>query len=153
MKKMKIFIGADHRGFRIKSKVIRWLKELGYEVVDLGAYRSDTPSDYPKITWRVAREVARAKNARGILVCMTGIGPTITANKLRGVYAALCYNRKTAELSRSHNNANVLVLGARFVDNKGLKGIIMTWLKTEFEGGRHLRRVRQIQRIEKATGL
>ncbi len=146
---MKIFIGADHRGFQLKNKIAASLGKQGYTVVDLGTYTDETPCDYPRISFKVGKEVAKSRNNRGILVCMTGIGHTIAANKIPGVYAALCYNEAAAALSRQHNNANLLVLGAKFVSVRNFSRIIKTWLTTEFEGGRHLRRVKQIKEIEK----
>lgn len=149
MKNRTVFIGADHRGYGLKTQIIGFLKELNCEVKDQGVHSGHKPCDYPKISLAVAKKVAGNKNSRGILVCLSGIGPTIAANKVRGAYAALCYNRKAAQLARSHNNSNILVLGAGFVSAKDMKGIIKTWLTTEFEGGRHLRRVRQIKAIER----
>lgn len=149
---MKIFIGADHRGFILKEKMIRFLKKAGHEVADVGTYQKGKPCDYPKFSERVARSVVQGKNARGILVCMTGIGHAVAANKIPGIRAALCYNKKAAELSRTHNDANVLVVGARFTNQKDILGILKVWLKSKFEGGRHLRRVNQIRAIEKKYG-
>lgn len=146
---MKIFIGADHRGFLLKKKIIRLLEEKGHTVEDAGCYEEGVSCDYPQFADKVASLVVKHKDSRGILVCMTGIGHTIAANKVPGAYAALCYNKQAAELSRQHNNANVLVLGAKFVGQSAMKDIILTWLKTPFEGGRHQRRVNQIKRIEK----
>ena len=146
---MKIFIGADHRGFELKNKIKHILSKQGREVVDVGALQAKPPCDYPKISYDVARRVAQTKNARGILVCLTGIGHTIAANKVPGAYAALCYNKEAAMLSREHNNANILVLGAKFVSSRQILAIIDIWLKTEFAGGRHLRRVKQIKQIER----
>ena len=145
---MKVFIGADHRGFALKQKISEILKKQGYSVEDVGTYVPDEPCDYPKMAYAVATGVASSKGARGILVCMTGIGHTIAANKVPGVYAALCYNKEAAALSRRHNNANVLVLGAKFVGESAMFEIIKVWLAAEFEGGRHLRRVKQIKAIE-----
>ena len=150
---MKIFIGADHRGFDFKNKIIGILKSLRHEVVDLGVHDNLKSYDYPKAAYQVATRVAIGKNDRGILVCMSGIGQTIAANKVKGAYAALCHDVESARLSREHNNANVLVLGAKFVKSGQLKRIISTWLTTEFEGGRHLRRVNQIKKIEKGLAL
>ena len=143
-----VFIGADHRGFALKAQIIAFLKELGHEVIDAGAYDVQ-PCDYPLIAYEVAAQVARLKNGRGILVCMSGIGHSIAANKVPGAYAALCYNKEAAMLSRQHNNANILVLGAKFVSRREMFAIIRVWLSTEFEGGRHLRRTRQIKMMEK----
>jgi len=147
--KLKIFIGADHRGYSYKEKIIKILKNLHYLVEDLGAYDDKMSCDYPQIAYKVAKRVAGSKSARGILVCMSGIGQAIAANKVRGAYAALCYNATSAKLSRAHNNANILVLSAKFVKASQLKKIIAVWLTTGFEGGRHERRVRQIRDIEK----
>ncbi len=146
---MKIFIGADHRGYKFKEEIIKVLKKKGYSIVDAGTFTDQSPCDYPAIAFRVAREVTTSKDGRGILVCMSGIGHTIAANKVSGAYAALCYNKRSAVLSREHNNSNILVLGAKFVKKAEVPGIITAWLKTRFAGGRHLRRFRQIQNIEK----
>jgi RpiB/LacA/LacB family sugar-phosphate isomerase len=146
---MKIFLGADHRGFRLKNAIKKQLEDLGFAVVDLGAHDDKQPCDYPQISYAVAMHVAKEKNAVGILACLTGIGHTIAANKVTGAYAALCYNRKAAVLSREHNNSNILVLSAQFIPKKEMPGIIRAWLKTRFQGGRHLRRFRQIQQIER----
>lgn len=143
-----IFIGADHRGFALKGRLGDALRGQGHEVVDVGAYEPE-PCDYPGISLEVASNVARLKGSRGILVCMSGIGHSIAANKVRGAYAALCYNAQAAELSRRHNNANILVLGAAFVKEREILKIIQVWLSTEFEGGRHLRRTNQIKAMEK----
>ena len=143
-----IFIGADHRGFELKGRIMVTLRKLGHEVVDAGSYDA-APCDYPAISYEVATNVVRMKNARGILLCLTGIGHSIAANKVPGAYAALCYNKEAAVLSRQHNNANILVLGANFVPENKMHDLIETWLTTEFEGGRHLRRLKQIKVNEK----
>lgn len=148
---MKIFIGADHRGFDLKERIISYLKTLGHTIVDVGSYEVGEICDYPLISCKVAENVAKTKGSRGILACMTGIGHSIAANKVVGSYAALCYTKEAAVLSRAHNNANVLVLGAKFVNPEELEGIIKVWLNTEFEGGRHLRRVKQIKAIERKS--
>ena len=145
---MKIYIGADHRGFTFKEKIISILESLNYDVDDLGTYDETTPCDYPKVSYQVATKVAKIKNSRGILVCMSGIGQSIAANKVKGAYAALCYNAEAAQLSRQHNNANILVLSSKFIKPEDLRNIIKIWLETKFEGGRHLRRVNQIKKIE-----
>ena len=146
---LKIFLGADHRGFELKNKVKEILSQQGFKVEDLGTFQPEPPCDYPRISYHLARRVAKTKNARGILVCMTGIGHSIAANKVLGAYAALCYNKEAALLSREHNNANILVVGAKFVSPTEMLEIIDVWLKTKFAGGRHLRRVKQIKEIEK----
>lgn len=146
---MKVFLGADHRGVVIKARILLLLKNLGYEPVDLGSHDENCPCDYPKYSFLVGGNVVRTKGARGILICMSGIGHSIAANKIKGVYAALCYNKEAAVLSRQHNNANVLILGSKFVSEKLMIDMIKVWLKTPFEGGRHLRRTDQIKAMEK----
>ena len=150
---MKIFIGADHRGIGFKTKITQILEKQGANVVDLGAYDPAKSCDYPRVAYKVASEVAKSRNGRGILVCMSGIGQAIAANKVRGAYAALCYNTESAELSRRHNNANILVLGSKFVKPKDIAKILRVWLNTEFEGGRHRRRVSQIKKIEQGAKI
>ena len=146
---MKVFIGADHRGYNFKKRIIAMLEKQGYSVEDMGSYDSAVSCDYPKIAYKVATRVARSQKDRGILLCMSGIGQAMAANKVRGAYAALCHNARSAMLSRQHNNANILVLGAKFTQPKELPKILKTWLTTEFEGGRHQRRINQIKKIEK----
>lgn len=146
---MKIYIGADHRGYDFKAKIAQILGAEGYDVIDMGSHDPSKSCDYPKVALKVASKVANMRNSRGILVCMSGIGQAIAANKVRGAYAALCYNAESAALSRRHNNANVLVLGAKFIKTGELRKILRTWLNTEFEGGRHQRRFNQIKKMEK----
>jgi len=150
---MKIHIGADHRGFTFKKRIEKILNDLGHTIVDMGSYDSTTSCDYPKVAQKVARKVAKSRNGRGVLVCMTGIGQTMAANKVRGAYAAMCYNAQSAALSRRHNNANILVLGAKFVKPQEIKKILKIWLNTKFEGGRHQRRVNQIKKMEKGLKI
>jgi RpiB/LacA/LacB family sugar-phosphate isomerase len=146
---MKVFIGADHRGFELKKKVVAALKKQGHEPVDVGTHVEGEACDYPPISRDVATQVVKNAGSRGILLCMTGIGHSIAANKVPGAYAALCYNKEAAELCRQHNNANILVIGSKFVSEDQLMEIIEVWLKTEFEGGRHIARVQKIKDIEK----
>ena len=146
---MKIYVGADHRGFKLKTKIVKDLEEKGYEMIDVGTHQEGVDCDYPELAYEVAMGVSKEEGARGILICMTGLGHVITANKIPGAYAALCYNKEAAALARQHNNSNILVLGAKFVTEKQLDEIIQTWLTSEFEGGRHARRVGQIKDIEK----
>ncbi len=146
---MKIFIGSDHRGFQLKKKALGVLKDLGHEVVDVGTDTEDTACDYPLIAYKVATAIRHIPGSRGILLCMSGLGQSIAANKVPGVYAALVYNREAALLSRQHNDSNVLVMGSKFVDESNMLEIIKIWLSTAFEGGRHLRRKEQIQDIER----
>ena len=146
---MKIFVGSDHRGFQLKKSVDDLLKTLGHEVVDLGTYTQKKDCDYPRVSLKVAEEVLRNPGSRGILLCMTGIGHSIAANKVPGIYATLVYNKQAAMLSRQHNDSNILVLGSKFMVKSNMSQIIKIWLSTEFEGGRHLRRKKQIQNIER----
>ena len=150
---MKIYIGADHRGYKFKKKIIGLLELKGHGVIDMGTYDDTASCDYPQIASKVAGKVAGSRGAKGILVCMSGIGQAMAANKVRGAYAALCYNVQAAALSRKHNNANILVLSSKFVKPKDLPKILNTWLNTEFEGGRHRRRINQIRRIEKGLKI
>jgi len=147
---MKIAVGSDHGGFRLKQQIVEFLKKSKHKVKDFGTNSPDS-CDYPLIAHDVAKSVSRKHFQRGILICKSGIGNSIVANKVRGVRAALCYNVEAAKLSRKHNDANVLVLGALFTNIINAKKMIKVWLKTEFEGGRHLRRVKQIERIEKSV--
>lgn len=150
---MKVYIGADHRGVELKSQIIGVLKEDGHDVVDLGTNDSAQSCDYPQIAYKVASRVAKEPNSRGILACMSGIGQAIAANKIKGAYAALCCNAKMAELSRQHNNSNILVIGAGFVQQSEIPQMIKGWFKAEFEGGRHLRRFEQIQSLERGEAI
>ena len=150
---MKIYIGADHRGVDFKAKILGVLKKHHYAFIDEGTHDPEKSCDYPKIAYQVATQVAKSKNDRGILVCMSGIGQAIAANKVKGAYAALCCNEEAARLSREHNNANVLVLSAKFIDSQKLESMMVTWLTTAFEGGRHRRRFNQIKKIEKGLKL
>lgn len=144
----KIVIGADHAGFELKEKVKELLSELGYHVTDCGTNSTDAV-DYPLIAKQVAKSVASKNPPRGILVCGTGIGMSIAANKVKGVIAAHCYNTETAKLSRQHNNSNILTLGGRTTSFEVVKDIVKTWLETDFEGGRHQRRVQEIRDLER----
>jgi RpiB/LacA/LacB family sugar-phosphate isomerase len=146
---MKIFVGSDHRGFQLKKKIDDALKNLGHEVVDMGTHTDSIACDYPQVALEVAKEVVRNPGSRGILLCMSGLGQSIAANKVPGVYAALVYNTQAALLSRQHNDSNVLVMGSQFVDEANMLEIVKIWLSTEFKGGRHLRRKEQIQKIER----
>ena len=144
---MKVFIGADHRGFKLKQEIHDLLTRSGHKVIDMGSYDEES-CDYPLISCKVASSVVKSKNARGILVCMTGIGHSIAANKVPGALAALCYNKEAAILSRQHNNSNVLSLGADFITFEQVTEAIDLWLATEFEGGRHQRRIDKISKLE-----
>ena len=146
---MLVFVGADHRGFLNKKIVIEALKNSGHQVKDMGTDQEHEPCDYPQISYKVATQVRQNPGSRGILICYSGIGHSIAANKVPGVYAALVYNKEAAELARMHNDSNVLVLGSKFIKEQELTEIVNLWLSTEFEGGRHQRRKEQIQNIEK----
>ena len=143
-----ILIASDHAGFALKAKLKDFLENRGLKVKDLGTYSKDR-CDYPKFAFALAKAISSGKYKRGILACKSGIGDSIVANRLPGVRAALCYNIKAARLSRRHNDSNVLVLGSAFVTEKLAERIINVWLKTGFDGGRHLRRLNQIRKIEK----
>jgi len=145
---MRIAIGADHGGFRLKNKLVKFLEARGYVVADLGTHSPDS-CDYPLIGYKVAASVSQGQFCRGILVCKTGIGLSIVANKLPGIRAALCLTELQARRSRQHNNANCLALSANYLSVKKACGIVSVWLATEFSGGRHGRRVRQIGNIER----
>lgn len=146
---MKVYIGSDHRGIALKTKVIEYFDKQHYDVVDVGAHDEKVSCDYPKIAVKVAGPVGKERNSRGVLICMSGIGQSIAANKVNGALAALCYNPEAAKLSRQHNNANVLVLSSKFMKATDLNKILKNFFETDFEGGRHLRRVNQMKRIEK----
>jgi ribose 5-phosphate isomerase B len=145
---MRIAIGADHAGYSLKEHLKGYLKEQGHEVEDLGAHSEET-SDYPPICAAVARAVREGRAERGIVLGGSGQGEQMTANKVRGIRAALCHDLYTARMARSHNDANVLSMGARIVAPEMALLILETWLQTEFEGGRHERRVVQIMEIER----
>ena len=140
---MKVAVGADHRGVRLKRLIKRMLQQRGHAVRDFGA-QDETPVDYPDYALPLARSVSRGENDRGILVCSTGIGMSIAANRVSGVRATLCLNVEMAQGARSHNNSNVLCLGQDLVDEKTCGRIVETWLTTDFDGARHERRVRKI---------
>lgn len=148
-RRMKIALGSDHGGFQLKSSIRDFLlKKKALSVVDHGAF-SEESMDYPDTAYKVAIDVSKGRVERGILVCKTGIGNCIASNKLPGVRAALCYNARAARLSRLHNDANILVLGSFFVNARQAKKIVGIWLSTPFEGGRHQRRLKKIERIER----
>lgn len=144
-----IALGADHGGFELKEVLKRYLAEWGYEVRDLGT-DSTKAVDYPDFALAVARAVASGQAWRGIVVDTVGIGSAMVANKVRGIRAALCYDRATARSSREHNDANVLTLGARMLRLEDAREITRVWLDTEFAGGRHQKRVDKIAAIENA---
>ncbi len=144
---MKIAIGSDHAGYDLKEIIKNYLIEKGYEVVDKGT-NSKGSVDYPIFGESVAETVAKGEADRGIVICGTGIGISISANKVKGIRAALCTNEYMARMARKHNDANVLALGARVLGIDLALSIVETFLNTEFEGGRHERRVHLIHNIE-----
>ncbi|WP_457570256.1 ribose 5-phosphate isomerase B [Desulfurobacterium sp.] len=145
---MKIALASDHGGFRLKEVIKNYLDELGIEYVDFGTY-SEESVDYPDYALKAAESIINGETDRGIFICGTGIGISIAANKVPGIRAALCYNIFAAEMSRRHNNANVLALGGRVIGDELAKSIVKTWLDTPFDGGRHERRVNKIAEIER----
>jgi ribose 5-phosphate isomerase B len=146
---MKIIaIASDHGGFALKKKIKTYLDKRGIRVKDLGTH-SSLPCDYPDYSYALAAGVSAGKYKKGILICKTGIGNTIVANRLPGVRAALCYNLKAVRLSRQHNDSNVLVLGSLFVKEGMAKKMVAAWLETKFSAGRHQRRLNKIKNIEK----
>src|SRR5262245_47492882 len=148
---MKIAIGSDHRGREVKRRVVTLLPQLGHEVLDLGPDGTDSV-DYPDFAFQVAEAVSSGRVERGILICGTGIGMCIAANKVKGVRAAPCHDSITAEMSRRHNDANVLCLSADLLGDELIDRMVRIWLETEFEGGRHARRVEKISRYEAGAG-
>lgn len=150
MKKVTtVSLGSDHGGWRLKEYLKGVLTKKGFRIEDYGTF-SEESMDYPDTAYQVAASVSTGKTRRGILICKTGIGNCIAANKLPRVRAALCYNAKAARLSRQHNDANVLVLGALFVNRRQARHLVDIWLATAFEGGRHQRRLKKIERIERS---
>ena len=143
----RIAIGCDHRGLALKELIVPFLQNAGYSYKDFGCYSSD-PVDYPDIARKVGEAVASGDFDVGILICNTGIGMCIAANKIRGIRAALCHDTLTAQRARQHNDANVLCLAGEGVDTKAALEIVKTFLTTDFEGGRHLRRVNKIRALE-----
>jgi len=143
-----IAIAADHGGFFLKERLRTYLENKGFKAEDLGTY-SDERCDYPEFAYVLAKQIASGKYRRGVLICKTGIGNSIVANRLPGVRAALCYNVKAARLSREHNDSNILILGSIFVNAGLAQKILHVWLNTKFAGGRHQRRLNQIKKIEK----
>ncbi len=142
-----IAIGCDHGGYKLKEEIVRYLKEKEIEVKDFGTY-SEERAEYPMIAKAVTESVVNKESEYGILICRSGLGMSIVANKYKGIRCVPCYNEETAKYSKMHNNANMLALGADYVTvNEAIK-IVRMWLATEFEGGRHQARVDMISEIE-----
>ena len=144
---MRVAIGCDHRGYDVKDNIVDLIERLGHEVFDAGTNDRESV-DYPDFAEIVAQRVATRKADRGILICGTGIGMAIAANKVEGVRAATCHDDLTAEMSRRHNDTNVLCLAADLLADPLINHMVDTWLKTDFEGGRHARRIDKITRLE-----
>ena len=147
---MKIAVGSDHRGFEAKRRLLNLVQSLGHETTDMGVDTADSV-DYPDYAIPVAEMVSDGRADRGILICGTSIGMCIVANKVRGVRAAPCHDSITAEMSRRHNDANVLCLSADLLGTQLMDRMVKIWLETEFEGGRHARRVEKITNYENKT--
>lgn len=141
---MKIALGCDHGGFTLKETIKKHLLEQGYEVIDKGTHSLESV-DYPKYGQIVAKSVLDKEVDYGILICGTGIGISIAANKFKGIRAALCTDTTMAKLTRQHNDANILAMGARIIGDVVAKDIVDTFLSTEFEGGRHIKRIESIE--------
>ncbi|MAF20424.1 MAG: ribose 5-phosphate isomerase B [Parcubacteria group bacterium] len=143
-----IYLGADHAGWHLKEELKKYLKELGYEYEDLGNQELDSQDDYPDFAVAVAKKVAGTEH-QGILVCATGLGMCLAANKVKGVRAAVAWDEFTALQSKEHNNVNILCLAGKVLDVETAKKIVRNWLETEFTGGqRHLRRLNKIKELE-----
>ena len=145
---MRIAVGVDHRGFSIHDKVVALIRRLGHDAFDMGTH-GDDPVDYPDIAASVARLVSAGEVDRGILICGTGLGMCIAANKFPNVRAAPCHDDLTAEISRRHNDLNVLCLSADMLGERLVDRMIEIWLNTPFEGGRHARRVEKVLALER----
>lgn len=147
MVKAKIFLGSDHGGFKLKKILKEFLIKSGYNIIDLGPFKYNPSDDYPDYALKVCREVLAAKG-KGILICGSGLGMSIAANKIPGIYASLCWNENSAKLARRHNKANVLCLGERLIKQKLAQKIVRIWLKTPFERKtRHIRRINKMKKI------
>lgn len=146
---MKLAIGADHAGYVLKEQIKEYLKSKDIDFKDVGTFKIES-CDYPEFAYKVGQAVANCEADLGILICGTGIGMSITANKIKGIRAALVHDEQTAKLSRQHNNANVLCMGGRILSEDLAKKIVDVWLNTSFEGGRHEKRLKLITQL---TGL
>ena len=144
---MKIAVGSDHRGFEAKQLIKAIVAQLGHECIDFGTTNND-PVDYPDTAYQVAMAVSKKQADKGILACATGLGMSIAANKIKEIRAALCHDELSAQISRDHNDANVLCISGDQIGEVLLRKIVEVWLNTEFSGGRHQRRVNKIAAIE-----
>jgi ribose 5-phosphate isomerase B len=146
---MKIALGADHAGYRLKAELAEWLTEQGHELLDKGTFDEES-CDYPLIAHEVAREVLDGRAERGILVCGTGLGMAMAANRFKGIRAVNCQGVFLAKMSRAHNDSNILTLGGRVVAQGLAVEIVQTWLHTTYEGGRHQRRLDQMDQLSES---
>lgn len=144
---MKIIIGNDHAAPEMKKEIVKYLEELGHEVINFGVDTTDS-CNYPEIGEKVGRAVVSGEGDCGVLICGTGVGISIAANKVKGVRAAVCSDTATARLVKQHNNANIIAFGARIVGIEAAKDIVKAYLEAEFEGGRHQTRIDMIHDIE-----
>ena len=149
---LRISLGSDHRGIAIRPRLIQTLESNGYQCSDEGTFGAKA-CDYPDIAAVVARKVSLGEVDRGILICGTGIGMAITANKFAGVRAAPCYEKVMVEMARRHNDVNVLCLPGDMIGDRPIDELVLLWLKTDFEGGRHARRIEKIQHLEQSNGM
>lgn len=147
---MKIAIGADHAGFALKDQVRDALRQAGHEVVDVGTNSAES-TDYPDYAGAVAHDVVSGAAERGILVCSTGVGMSIAANKVDGIRAALAVSPEEVRLTRAHNDANIITIGARYTDAQKANEMVRVFLETPFDGGRHARRIEKIAQLEKES--
>jgi ribose 5-phosphate isomerase B len=146
---MKIAIGADHAGFALKDQIRDALRQAGHEVIDVGAHSAES-TDYPDYAGAVAQDIVSGAADRGVLVCSTGVGMSIAANKVDGIRAAMAVNVDEVRLTRAHNDANILTIGARYTDPQAAGEMVRVFLETPFEGGRHARRIGKISQLEKS---
>ena len=143
---VKIYIGADHAGFKLKEELKKFLENLGYNVKDMGAYKYNKEDDYPDFIIPVAKAVAKNSDSRGIVIGGSGQGEAMAANRIRGVRAALIYDKYSVKMSREHNDANIISLGARTLSSRKAKKLVKLWLETSFSNGeRHIRRIKKIE--------
>lgn len=147
---MRVYLGSDHAGFELKEQVADVLRDLGHDVADIGPY-TDEPVDYPDYAERVARAVASGEAPFGVLICGTGIGMAIAANKVPGIRAVQASDSEMAKMARMHNNANILTLPGRYIDKERAAEVLSVFLSTPFEGGRHQRRIDKIGEIEQSA--
>ena len=147
LKKRKVAVGSDHAGYEAKELAKRELNALGMEVVDVGTYRTESV-DYPDFGAAVGRAVASGEVERGVLICGSGIGISMAANKVAGIRAAVCWNEETARLAREHNDANILCFGARFIEPALAARMVRVFMETEFAGGRHQQRVEKLSQLD-----